>query len=197
MFGEIGVASHQQMESKVGYTLSEKTMREVLSRYPIYQFNHGLPSEPDLYTFTLHTYNSLKHIYEELYSRAQIFESYHHILFRTLPYKISQYRQQLPDYYNIVAELVDLYGSDELKMKFARQDEPINNILISLANHSHDLFMAGSQYGTMLESFIIKSRTVFVNDYLFKKFADDNKVIYSTAEVKLGKVWFSTRDKWL
>ena len=197
MFGEIGAASHQQMESSVGYTLTEKTMREVLSRYPIYQWNHELPFEPDLYTFTLHMYNSLKHIYDELFSRAQIFESYHYILFRTVPYKVSQYRQQLPDYYKIVAALVDQYGSDELKVKFARQDEPINNILISLANHSHDLFMAGSQYGIMLDSFIIKSRTVFVNDYLFKKSAYDSKYIYSTAQVKLGKVWFSTIDKWL
>lgn len=198
MFGEIGTASHQQLESQVGYTLTEKTMREVFTRYPIYQLNGGLvPHEPDLYTFTLHTYNSLKSIYDELYARANIFESYHHILFRTGPYKISQYRERYPEYYNIVATLVDEYGTEELKMQFAKQGDRINPILISLSNHSHDLFMAGSQYGRMLEGFIIKSRAVFVNDDLFKRSAEINRDMYSTAQVSLGKVWFSNIDKWL
>ena len=204
MYEEIGIEDDEYtLVTRVGDTLSGITVTELITRYPLYQVNNGfVPTEPGLARFIFHIYNSKKNIYEVMHIRAELFQQHTTILAKRPPYTISQYRNILPDEYNKVAELVDKYGTEELKSKFSNQKNDINCILITLGNYGLDLFMAASQYGTLLNNFINKNKPLFLDRDIFKTLAaaeaaDLKENRYYTATVTLVKARFSVKDKWL
>ena len=198
MYEEISAPSSNGLVSRVGDTLSERTMYAILTRYPIYQMNNGsVPVEPDLYTFILHIYNTINTICQMTSSDAELFIQHMTILAKTGPYTISQYKTFRADDYKIVAGLVDKYGTDELKSKFANQDNDMNCILTSLSSYGLDIFMAAKQYGILLDIFLNKNKAIFQDYSVFSTGASINMQQYYTAPVVLGKARFNRTDKWL